>query len=376
MYHGARTSFLTGVLSWVLAGVSMYTLSKFAIAPFVRAILPTKSRALHWPILMGIVALAVTLLRVEGQHFGLWMWVLYAILLVLAALGTGRMDLATLVATVLCAWGVGNLSEYLGSQAGIWTFPAHPAYPPLYLVFGLWPIEVLGQFALARLLVRKEIPFDATANWRLSLGWSAPWTAEEEKLFPLARPERIAQIFFRISAAVYFVVGWLFILLPDTHFDLGQPLVRVPGGTSLAAHPGDGRALLDRTRLLDDDDHHRPLHRRAVQHPEEPEPAHHAAHLEGGVVPGPGFALFFGEHAYFAYLAIGLVDGSLCLLSLYFYLLGSTTFFAQQTFYTHESPPPVPKTPATTVVSLKDAGLAEALLEGASRGEAAEICVA
>jgi uncharacterized protein (DUF362 family) len=363
VYHGVRTSFLTGVLSWVLAGVSMFTLSKFAIAPFVRAILPTKSRALHLPILMGIVALALVLLNVQGAHLGTWMWVLYAILLALAALGVRRMDLATLVATVLCAWGVGNLSEYLGAQAGIWTCPGHPGYPPLYLVFGLWPIEVLAQFALARLLVRKEIPFDATANWRLSLGWSAPWIAEEEKLVPLARPERMAQIFFRISAAVYFVVGWMFILLPDTiliwanrlsEFLVGPRLPPIPvtGGhfwTALAFS-----MMMTITAICIAGQYNIRKNRNLLI----------MLLISKAASSLSGFSLFFGEHAYFAYLAIGLVDGSLCLLSLYFYLLGSATFLAQQTFYTHKSPPPVPKTPATTVVSLKDAGLAEELMQG------------
>lgn len=73
-----------------MVSVSMFTLSKFAVAPFVRAILPTKSRAPHLPILMGIVVLAVILLNVQGAHLGVWMWVLYALLLVLAVLRMGR----------------------------------------------------------------------------------------------------------------------------------------------------------------------------------------------------------------------------------------------------------------------------------------------
>jgi uncharacterized protein (DUF362 family) len=363
VYHGARTGFLTGVLSWVLAGASMYTLSKFAVAPFVRAILPTKSRAPHLPILMGIVVLAVILLNVQSAHLGVWMWVLYALLLVLAVLRMGRMDLATLVATLLCAWGVGNLSEYLGSRAGIWTFPGHPVYPPLYLVFGLWPIEALGQFALSRLLVRGETKFDATADWRLSLGWSAPWTAEEEKLSPLARPERIAQIFFRISAGVYFVVGWMFILLPDTILTLANQLSAFLVGPRLPPIPVTGghfwtslafSMMMTITAICIAGQYNIRQNRNLLI----------MLLISKAASSLSGFALFFGEHPYFAYLAIGLVDGSLCVASLYFYLLGSTTFFSQQTFYTHESPPPLPKTPATTVVSLKDAGLAEELLKG------------
>jgi uncharacterized protein (DUF362 family) len=74
-----------------------------------------------------------------------------------------------------------------------------------------------------------------------------------------------------------------------------------------------------------------------------------------------GFALFASQYRYFAYLAIGLVDGSLFLASFVFYLLANYGFFLKQTFYFHEAPKPREPTPETKVVCRKDDGLGQAI---------------
>jgi len=361
-YDGKNGAFLFGVLSWVLGGVSIFTLAKWVVAPFVRLLVPTQTRRFHWPILLGLAGLAFVLLDVPLSQLGPWFWLLYAILLLLGAWGSRRGDLAMVLALVAMGWGVGHLSEYLGSQAKIWTFPGHANYPPLYLLFGLWPIEIIAQVSLARLLVPAEVAFDVKANVSLTKGWSAPWVAEEEKQDPLLKQERWAQWFFRISALVYFVVGMMFILIPDTilawsnglssFLHTGLPPIPTGGEhfwTALAFS-----MMMTISGICIAAQYNIRQNRNLVV----------LLLIAKAASSVSGFALFAPQHPYFAYLAIGLVDGSLFLASLVFYLLANRSFFLKQTFYLHEAPKPKEPTPETRVVCRKDDGLGQAILEG------------
>ena len=361
-YQGRDGGFLFGVVAWVLAGLSVYTLAKWVISPFVRRWVGTPTRAFHTPILLGLAGLSFALLAFSGPPVGPGLWVLYAVLLVLGAWRMRRCDLAMLLSVVVLGWGVGNLSEYLGSRAGIWTFPGHPGYPPLYLVFGLWPIDLIAQIALARLLVPREVVFQRVAEAALTRGWSAPWVAEEEKAEPLLKQERWAQWFFRGSALVYFVVGVMFIAIPDTilvwanglsaSLRTGLPPIPTGGGHFWTALAFSMMMTIAGICMA----------------------AQYNLRRNNGLVilllisksasAVSGFVLFATQHPYFAYLAIGLVDGSLFLASLYFLVLANRGYLLRQTFYLHQPPKPMGPTPATTVVCRKDAGLGQAIVQG------------
>ena len=362
VYHGRDGRFLFGVLSWVLGGVSVFTLAKWVVAPFVRILVSTKTRKFHVPILLGLAGLAYALLDVPMSQLGPWFWGLYAILLLLGVWRSRQSDLAMLFALIATGWGVGNLSEYLGSQAGIWTFTGHPNYPPLYLLFGLWPIEIIAQVSLARLLAPGEIAFEVTAVTSLTKGWSAPWVAEEEKLDPLLKQERWAQWFFRISALVYAVVGMMFIVIPDTilawsnwlssFLHTGLPPIPASGEhfwTSLAFS-----MMMTIAGICVAAQYNIRQNRNWVV----------LLLIAKAASSISGFALFASQHRYFGYLGIGLVDGSLFFASLEFYLLANRSFFLKQTFYLHEPPEPRQPTPETQVVCRKDDGLGQAILQG------------
>jgi uncharacterized protein (DUF362 family) len=366
-YQGKDRRFLFGVLSWVIAGVSIFTLAKWIVAPFVRILVPTKTRKLHLPILLGLAGLTFAL-DLPVSKVGPWFWGLYAILIFVGVWRSRRCDLAMLLALIATGWGVGNLSEYLGSQAGIWIFPGHLNYPPLYLLFGLWPIELIAQVSLSRLLAPGEVAFDQTADISLTKGWSAPWVAEEEKLEPLLKQERWAQWFFRISALVYFVVGMMFILIPDTILAWSNTLSAFLH-TRLLPIPTHGEhfwtalafsMMVTIAGICVAAQYNIRKNRNLVV----------LLLIAKAASSISGFALFACQNRYFAYLAIGLVDGSLFVASFIFYLLASRSFFLTQTFYLHEPPKPRAPTSKTTVVCRKDDGLGQAIVEGKDMNDA------
>jgi len=89
-------------------------------------------------------------------------WTLYAVLLILGLLRSAHFDFPLFAGFTIAAWALSNLSEYLGAYAcGAWTFPQDPSYPPFFLLFACWPIEIIAQASVATLLVEPsttEIP--------------------------------------------------------------------------------------------------------------------------------------------------------------------------------------------------------------------------
>lgn len=150
IYHGIDGQYNFGVWAWVLGGLAAFTLStRIAIKLLRRLKLP----ALRWlnPIILILIFLLLLAALGEYREGAEWsFYLLYILLLAGTLYASYKMDFAVFAGIVITAWIVGNLSEYMGSIAsGVWTFPFNPNYPPVFLLFGCWPIEILAQYSLS-----------------------------------------------------------------------------------------------------------------------------------------------------------------------------------------------------------------------------------
>jgi hypothetical protein len=154
IYHGHPGSFVFGVWAWVLGGLTCYTLATSGLAPLLRKLPHPTSRRWNSALIVGFALLGVFLMRDRTAQAGWLFWIFYLILTLIALLRAPRFDFPSFFGLVISAWAVGNISEYMGSTwSGIWTFPRDPNYPPLFLLFACWPIEIVAQTSVAALLV-------------------------------------------------------------------------------------------------------------------------------------------------------------------------------------------------------------------------------
>jgi hypothetical protein len=158
VYHGAGGGYVFGVWAWVLGGVVSFLAATRLVGPFLARRLP---RPPDWtkPVLLLAVAATIPLtLGPDLPRVGILFWCLYGLLLAGGLLAASRMSASLLLGIVLTSWIVGNPSEYAGSVgSGVWTFPGHPGYPPVFLLLGCWPLEILAQFGLSALLAGESL---------------------------------------------------------------------------------------------------------------------------------------------------------------------------------------------------------------------------
>ena len=208
-YKGNPGQYVFGVLAWVVAGTSAYGLATRVLVPVLRRLGATGSRWLNLagPRWLNSVVLSAlfALLPLTLGHY--WtdikppFWAFYGLLLVVALLAARRTPFLEFAALVISAWLLGNLGEWLGStHPGVWTFRYNPDYPPVFLVFACWPLEIFVQYSLSGFLAgelpRREV---------------APVPAGIDK----SPEERALQFFLILSGAVYFAVGFAIALVPD-----------------------------------------------------------------------------------------------------------------------------------------------------------------
>jgi hypothetical protein len=75
-------------------------------------------------------------------------WIYYISLAGFAILTQARVPFTELLSLILAAWIMGGISEWIGATAKLWHFRT-VVFPPLFLVFGCWPIEFLVIHGLA-----------------------------------------------------------------------------------------------------------------------------------------------------------------------------------------------------------------------------------
>lgn len=158
VYHGRGGQYLFGVCAWVLGGLVAFTL---ATGIAIRLLRKLKITLPGWANLLVLVLVAAFIPLTLGdyrENAGPLFWGFYLMLLLGGGYAAMRMDFAVFAGIVVAAWLVGNPSEYLGSVTSkVWTFPHNPDYPPLYLVFGCWPLEILAQYALSAFLADEPL---------------------------------------------------------------------------------------------------------------------------------------------------------------------------------------------------------------------------
>lgn len=157
-YHGVNSLYNFGVWAWVLGGLIAYTLS---IKIVIRQIKKLRLSLLRWlnPVLLCLIFLLIPLtLGTYWNGAGGLFWFFYIVLLIVGIYTSLWMDFSIFMGIVITAWIVGNPSEYVGSVTSkVWTFTYNPDYPPFFLVFGCWPIEILAQYSVSAFLAKEPL---------------------------------------------------------------------------------------------------------------------------------------------------------------------------------------------------------------------------
>ena len=160
-YHGTNGFYNFGVWAWVLGGVTAYTLSTRVVIRLIRKLKFSLPRWLN-PIIVILIAALIPMTL--GKYWGGVdvLFVLFYILVLIASIyASTRMDFSVFVGIVITAWFVGNISEFLGSaKSGVWTFNHNPNYPPFFLLFGCWPLEILTQYLLSAIWANEPLDKD------------------------------------------------------------------------------------------------------------------------------------------------------------------------------------------------------------------------
>ncbi len=159
--YGVKGHFNFGVWAWVLGGIVAYTLSTKVVIRLTRKLKFSLPRWLN-AIVLVLISLLIPLTM--GDYWsgarGLF-WSFYVLLLIAGIYTSFRMDFPVFAGIVITAWIVGNPSEYAGSAAsGVWTFTHNPNYPPFFLLFGCWPLEILAQYSLSAFLANEPLDKD------------------------------------------------------------------------------------------------------------------------------------------------------------------------------------------------------------------------
>lgn len=161
VYHGTHGAYNFGIWCWVLGGLSTYTLATRIVIPQLKSLMPVGPLSNARIIVALFVLIPVTLLG-YWQGTGGWFWSFYLLILIFCLYLARRLDFPVLAGLVVTSWLVGFPGEYLGGVSSqVWTFPLNPHYPPVYLVIGCWPLEILTQYGVAALVAQQ--PFNPLA---------------------------------------------------------------------------------------------------------------------------------------------------------------------------------------------------------------------
>jgi uncharacterized protein (DUF362 family) len=332
-YTGTGGRYVFGVLGWVVAGTAVYAIATGVTIPLLRRLHFAPPRWLNLAIVLALAALVALLLGPYRALVGLSFWSFYALTVAVGLLAVRRMPFPVLAGVVLTAWVVALPSEYLGSVLGrAWIFHGDPRLPPLYLLLGGWPLEILAQYALSAFLAGEPVA-----------GEAAPAVPEPEGL---ARDERILRAFLVASGIVYLVVGFAFALVPGAILgalnrisQLVLPSLPVPGlpvdrfWVALAFSMMMTITALSFIAAFD------VRGKRGYMLPVL------IAKLASAVA-GLLYFVLFAHHL--ASLAIFLVDGALFCLTAFLLVRAQRGFFREQTgFYYGEAGPPTAGPPTT-----------------------------
>lgn len=351
----ARSSYIFGVWAWVLGGLVAFAAGRLLVAKAIASLKLAVPNGTNAVLVVIVSILGLVFLGPYRSGASAEFWIFYALLLVVVYFVSIRLDFSEFFGLVLAAVAVGTISEYAGSTgSGIWTFTYDPDFPPLFLLLGCWPLEITAQYFLSGFLAG-ELPNGSSICQSTQRGGPAPSALihplkEKSSMVPITKNERQLRVVMLISGFTYMVFGFAFAIVP-------VPIIRFLNTVSAYILPS------------------LPLT------PENQEnfwvalafsmmmtitvlcfmAAHNVRKGKGYVFPvivskaasALSALVFFLVHHYFlSYLAIVILDGSLCVITLFFYLRANRAFFVAQTAYLRKRTKEIKETPETTVVSL------------------------
>lgn len=286
-YTAKEGAYIFGVWAWVVSGLVTYAIASKAVVRLAKKGKFSLPRFLN-PVIVIILFLIVCvfgrdyLLAADRKILQPFL-VFYALVALVGIVGSIWTETRVLLGIIISALIVGFISESAGAQAGIWQFmqpqasdPALAAAqlaqginlsascPPVYLILGCWPLEILAQFALSALIAgepvvslppsegslpevpsgsgipndesRRDASEEAPALSQLQEGTGAEpedalYQGDSEKAsrhhltesasierehlrLKLTDEEKVLRVFMRISALAYFAVGLMFAIWP------------------------------------------------------------------------------------------------------------------------------------------------------------------
>lgn len=154
----ARPSHWLVAPMFMCAATMAYGLTVAVLVPLLRRVgLARKLRPL--PALVLLVApLGVLVLDAPGPQLTspTSFWIYYGLLALVAWSVAVLVDVASWVALACAAVIAGAASETLGAASGLWSFSHQRFWPPAFLLFGSWPLEIVTHWGLSALLARES----------------------------------------------------------------------------------------------------------------------------------------------------------------------------------------------------------------------------
>lgn len=347
-------------------------------------------------------------------------WLFYGVLALVGIFASLRTDSRMISGVLIMAWIVGFISESAGAAATIWQFPdtGTSFSPPVYLVVGCWALEILAGFALSALIAGEDLVVlprsdGGGTKWGSPGGTGGPGSGQtrgnsdsvpagsdgapgeaqsdespgqgertadsenstnadsgckhgsaEDETDELSGEERDLKVFLLISAIVYFVVGWSFVLAPERVMDFvnwwGRPGLPVPAAvTPISQWPPDAHLAVElSTRFWCLMAFSMMMCISFLAFFAQ----YNIRRNKGYVVPlllskaATAFSAFFYfifVRSHFPLMVIFIVDGFLFWLTLAFFIRGCSGFLRAQTAYFREELKDVKDTGPALVVSLK-----------------------
>jgi hypothetical protein len=155
-------SYNIGVWAWVMGGMTVFWVAVRLVIRGMRKLTEGISR--RWDLLNPLIVVLVFAIipltlgdyadkNPLWQQGRCWFWGFYGLLFLFTLITALRMEFPVFLGLLLSTWILAFPSEYAGSVPlpHVWTF-TYSSYPPVFLIFGCWPLEIFTQYALSAML--------------------------------------------------------------------------------------------------------------------------------------------------------------------------------------------------------------------------------
>jgi hypothetical protein len=306
-------------------------------------------------VLLVIVIIPLTLGRYGdpanpgGSDWLKWSLGFYIVLLLLTLETANRMDSPIFLGLLLTTWVVAIISEYTGAiQNGIWEFTNDKVFPPFFLVIGCWPLEIFTQYRLSAVLAKEPLDkYTGSESVEPDISLAPAYLTKEENHL---------RLFLQLSAITYLIAGLAFALLPKLiikYINVFGDQVRLIINLGKAIPNEDAQFWLSLAFSMMMIITY--LCYMAQLNIRKNKGFIKALLVAKAASSMSSFAfILFHKPPYFASLVILLVDGSIFLITLYFYSRANRSIQKAQTKGSGGGKPPQPaKTGPTTVAAFK-----------------------